>query len=140
MFYRLFSLLWALTLFCAVTASQSPVEVAVRNSPGKTTSDTLRAIRRYLYHARVQGREAKFSNSTSLDKSFNNAVLFRFEHSAEAGKVDVSAQGGIKIVCTRCYIKGRASAHLTVDGTFNATQVAKDIGNEFEETFDNITT
>ncbi|KAK6212133.1 hypothetical protein QIS74_10087 [Colletotrichum tabaci] len=140
MFYRLFSLLWALTLFCAVTASQSPVEIAVRNSPGKTTSDTLRAIRRYLYHARVQGREAKFSNSTSLDKSFNNAVLFRFEHSGEAGNVDVSAQGGIKIVCTRCYIKGRASAHLTVDGTFNATQVARDIGNEFEETFDNITT
>ncbi|TQN67423.1 hypothetical protein CSHISOI_08009, partial [Colletotrichum shisoi] len=140
MFYRLFPLLWViLALFCAVTASQSPVEVAVRNSPGKTTSDTLRAIRRYLYHARVQGREAKFSSSTSLDKSFNNAVLFRFEHSGRAGKADIPAQGSIKIVCTRCYIKGRASAHLTVDGTFNATRVAKDIGNEFEETFDNIT-
>ncbi|GKT84282.1 LOW QUALITY PROTEIN: hypothetical protein Ct61P_02132 [Colletotrichum tofieldiae] len=58
----------------------------------------------------------------------------------KVGNANVSVQGGINIVCTRCYIKGKASAHLTIDGSFNATQVAKDIGDEFEETFENITT
>lgn len=53
---------------------------------------------------------------------------------------NATATAGINIVCTKCYVKGKANAHMTIDGTFNATKVAKDIGNEFEETFDNITT
>ncbi|OHW98243.1 hypothetical protein CSPAE12_03025 [Colletotrichum incanum] len=140
MLRRFLSLLWVLALFCTSAAGRTPVELAVRNGPGKTASDTLWTIRRHLYNARVEGREVKYSNSTSLDKSFNNATLFRFEQSVEVGNTNVSAQGGINIVCTRCYIKGKASAHLTIDGSFNATQVAKEIGDEFEETFDNITT
>ncbi|KAK1977953.1 hypothetical protein LZ30DRAFT_600176 [Colletotrichum cereale] len=134
------SLLWALALLCTFAAAQTPVELTVRNSPGKTALETLRTIRRHLHNARVEGREERFSNSTSLDKSFDNAVLFKFEDSAKVGNENVTAQGGISIVCARCYIKGEAVAHLTIDGTFNATQALGDIGNEFAETFDNITT
>ncbi|KAK1724172.1 uncharacterized protein BDZ83DRAFT_579135 [Colletotrichum acutatum] len=113
--------------------------MVVRSSPGKTASNTLLAIRRYLSNARLEGRETKFSNSTSLDTGFDNAILFKYEQEVEAG-ANVTASAGIEIVCTKCYIKGKASAHLTIDGTFNATKVATEIGNEFEETFDNITT
>ncbi|KAK7452488.1 hypothetical protein Landi51_04376 [Colletotrichum acutatum] len=142
MFPQLTSLLLgAFTVSWTVAASQyeTPVDMVVRSSPGKTASNTLLAIRRYLSNARLEGRETKFSNSTSLDTGFDNAILFKYEQEVEAG-ANVTASAGIEIVCTKCYIKGKASAHLTIDGTFNATKVATEIGNEFEETFDNITT
>ncbi|KAG7083003.1 glycolate oxidase [Colletotrichum scovillei] len=131
---------WTLTVCWLVAAieHEAPVDLVVRSNPGKTASNTLLAIRRYLSSARLEGRETKFSNSTSLDTGFDNAILFKYEQEAEAG-VNVTASAGIEVVCTKCYIKGKASAHLTIDGTFNATKVATDIGNEFEETFDNIT-
>ncbi|KAK1574625.1 uncharacterized protein LY79DRAFT_695224 [Colletotrichum navitas] len=134
------SLLWAITLLCTFAAAQTPVELTVQNSPGQTALETLRTIRRHLQNARVEGREERFSNSTSLDTSFDNAVLFRFEDAGKVGNENVTVQGGINIVCARCYIKGEAVAHLTIDGTFNTTQVLGDIGSEFAETFDNITT
>ncbi|KAK2042006.1 hypothetical protein LZ31DRAFT_624722 [Colletotrichum somersetense] len=134
------SLLWAFVLLCTFAAAQTPVELTVRNSPGKTALETLRTIRRHLQNARVEGREERFSNSTSLDTSFDNAVLFRFEDSAKAGNENVTVQGGISIVCARCYIKGEAVAHLTIDGTFNASQALGEVGGELAETFDNITT
>ncbi|EFQ35771.1 uncharacterized protein GLRG_10966 [Colletotrichum graminicola M1.001] len=87
-----------------------------------------------------KGGEERFSNSTSLDESFDNAVLFKFEDAGKVGNENVTVQGGINIVCARCYIKGEAVAHLTIDGAFNTTQVLGDIGSEFAETFDNITT
>ncbi|KAL0943353.1 glycolate oxidase [Colletotrichum truncatum] len=132
--------LLTLTLSCAAASTLSPSDLVVRNSPGKTASETLRALRRYLTNARIEGRQKKFSNSTSLDKSFDNAVLFKYVQEVDVGNENVTATAGINIVCTKCYIKGNASAHLTIDGPFNATKVAKDIGNEFEETFDNLTT
>ncbi|KAJ0307334.1 hypothetical protein COL516b_003947 [Colletotrichum fioriniae] len=142
MFPQLTSLLfWTLVVTSGVGASQheAPVDLVVRSSPGKTASNTLLAFRRYLANARLEGRETKFSNSTSLDTGFDNAILFKYEQEVETG-ANVTASAGIEIVCTKCYIKGKASAHLTIDGTFNATKVATDIGNEFGETFDNITT
>ncbi|TEA11907.1 hypothetical protein C8034_v007125 [Colletotrichum sidae] len=132
------SFYWSLAIAFA-TASVPSADVIVRNSPGKTAADTFRAIRRRLSSATIEGRESKFSSTTSLDKSFDNAVLFRFAHEAEVGQANVTAAAGINIVCTKCYIKGRANAHLTIDGTFNATEVAEDIGSEFRETFDNLT-
>ncbi|UQC81866.1 uncharacterized protein CLUP02_07352 [Colletotrichum lupini] len=133
-------LFWTLAVCWLVAASQyaAPVGLVVRSNPGKTASNTLLAIRRYLSSARLEGRETKFSNSTLLDTGFDNAILFKYEQEAEAG-ANVTASAGIEVVCTKCYIKGKASAHLTIDGAFNATKVATDIGNEFEETFDNIT-
>ncbi|KAK1994781.1 hypothetical protein LX36DRAFT_726684 [Colletotrichum falcatum] len=140
MFTQCISLLWALALLCTFAAAQTPVELTVRNSPGMTALETLRTIRRHLRNARVQGREERFSNSTSLDTSFDNTVLFKFEDSAKVGHENVTAQGGVSIVCARCYIKGEAVAHLAIDGTFNATQALGEIGGELAETFDNITT
>ncbi|KAK2055291.1 hypothetical protein LY76DRAFT_464513, partial [Colletotrichum caudatum] len=131
------SLLWALVLLCTfAAAAQTPVELTVRNSPGKTALETLR---RHLQDARVEGREERFSKSTSLDTSFDNTVLFKFEDSAKAGNENVTVQGGIGIVCARCYIEGEAVAHLAIDGTFNATQALGEVGGELAETFDNIT-
>ncbi|KAF6804701.1 glycolate oxidase [Colletotrichum sojae] len=144
MFPRFFcALIWGLLLngVAAGSLAKSPsVDLVVRNAPGRTATDTIHALRRYLSKASVQSRSTKFSNSTSLDKSFNNAVLFKYVHEVDVGNENVTATAGINIVCTKCYVKGKANAHMTIDGTFNATKVAKDIGNEFEETFDNITT
>ncbi|KAF9877099.1 hypothetical protein CkaCkLH20_05365 [Colletotrichum karsti] len=136
----IYTFVLAITLVLVAASSPTPVDLVVRSSPGRSPSDTLRAIRRYLFNARLEGREKKFSNSTSLEKSFNNAVLFKFEQDVEVGTANATVQAGINIVCVKCYVKGKATAHLTIDGTFNATKVAKDIGNEFVETFDNLTT
>lgn len=71
------ALLWAFMTSLVVASTESPVDLVVRTNPGKTASDTLRAIRRSIANARVEGRKEKFSNSTSLEKSFDNAVLFK---------------------------------------------------------------
>jgi hypothetical protein len=47
---------------------------------------------------------------------------------------------GITITCTTCYIIGEATAQLTIDGNFNATQAFQSIINGTREEFDNITT
>ncbi|OLN97744.1 hypothetical protein CCHL11_07916, partial [Colletotrichum chlorophyti] len=141
---------WALAIGYVMDASQLPAHLVIRNSPGKTSSDTLQAIQRRLFKAKVEGQKS----NTVLDKSFDDAVLFKLYvdltenhdapfHSAQAVEIDkanLATQTSIQVISTRCYLKGKANAHLTIDGTFNATKVANDIGNEFQETFDNITT
>jgi hypothetical protein len=46
----------------------------------------------------------------------------------------------ITITCTTCYITGKATAQLTINGNFNASQAFLNIVNETRANFDNITT
>lgn len=52
-------------------------DVVVRNAPGKSTAQTLHAIRDRLIEARQEGQNEVFSNSTDIDSSFSNIVLLR---------------------------------------------------------------
>lgn len=48
----------------------------IRNAPGTSSSDTLLTLRRALSSAATVKRDTVFKNSTSLDTSWNGAVLF----------------------------------------------------------------
>jgi hypothetical protein len=45
---------------------------------------------------------------------------------------NVSVNAGIDIVCTTCYVKGTATAQLTIDGNFNFTQAYDNITTQIE--------
>lgn len=65
------ALFWSLT-FSFVTAN-SPVDLAVRSINPASEVKSLQAIKRALS---LVERDTVFQNSTSLDKSWNGAVLF----------------------------------------------------------------
>ncbi|KUJ12374.1 uncharacterized protein LY89DRAFT_623534 [Mollisia scopiformis] len=99
-------------------------------------------------------RDTVIKNSTTLDKSWNGATLFSLQLKASGeSKRNTDVTAGINIVCTTCYIKGTATAQLTISDNFNLTQafesfksaVEYDIGtvtnvtvNDFETYFDNL--
>lgn len=57
---------------------------------------------------------------------------------AEESQKSSSLTEAITITCTACYITGNASAQLTIEGNFNATQAFDSILNVTETTFDTI--
>lgn len=61
-----------------VAAGLAPLNsnIQIRNAPGTSSSDTLWALRQSL-SAAVQKRDTVFKNGTSIDKSWDGAVLFR---------------------------------------------------------------
>lgn len=67
---------WA-AAFSSVSASISPSDVLVdvRDAPGSSSADTLRALRRSLAEIKLQGRDTVLKNSTALSKSWNGATL-----------------------------------------------------------------
>lgn len=70
---------WALC-FNIAAASNSLTDIALkaRNAPGTTDIDTFQAIKRAISAARVQGKDTVTQNTTSLEGSWNGAVLFSF--------------------------------------------------------------
>jgi hypothetical protein len=76
--YFLFALGWAVS-FGSVAAGVAPLNsgVQIRNAPPVAPpSETLWALRRALSSAALLKRDTTFENSTSLDKSWDGAVLF----------------------------------------------------------------
>ena len=74
----MYAILWAMGL-SSVAATTLPQDIVVRtrNAPGMSDIDTFRAIRRALSAAEVHKRDlTEFKNSTSLDTSWDGAVLF----------------------------------------------------------------
>ena len=68
------SLLWAVSASAATVGHALASQAArVRNAPGMSTSETLTALRRALSLAE---RDTVFKNSTSMNKSWDGAVLF----------------------------------------------------------------
>jgi hypothetical protein len=62
-----------------VAANPSPLEpmFRVRNAPGMSDLDTMRALRRALSEAAVLRRDTVLENSTTIGKSWNGAVLYQ---------------------------------------------------------------
>jgi hypothetical protein len=66
-------------------------------------------------------------------------LIFDSHSEIEANKGDTSLSAGVKIVCTTCYIKGTATAQLTVNGNFNVSQAFQSFKSEVEGDVDNLT-
>lgn len=76
-FYYLFALCWAICL-SAVAAGVAPLNnnLQIRNAPATSSSETLWALRRALASSEVANSGTVIDKSTSLDKSWDGAVLF----------------------------------------------------------------
>ncbi|KAI1385464.1 uncharacterized protein F4822DRAFT_413106 [Hypoxylon trugodes] len=130
---------WA-TAISAISASTSSPNIAVdvRDTPGVSHADTLRALRRSLVNLQYQKRDTVLKNSTTLDKSWNGATLLSIEGQANTQN-NVSLSAGVDITCTTCYIKGTATAEFEVNGDFNATQAIQNFTSEVHDEISNVT-
>lgn len=73
------SLILATIAFSALTAALSPLsnDLQVRNAPGTSSEDTLRVLRKRLSRfASKRATDTVLKNSTTLDTSWDGAVLF----------------------------------------------------------------
>lgn len=73
--YFLLAICWSLTL--DLVSAGTPIDYKVRNAPGASTADTYRAIRNALADAAVHKRDMDLKNSTSLDTTWDDAVLLK---------------------------------------------------------------
>lgn len=68
---------WAMIASSTIsTAVSTPdVVVSVRDSSGASSANTFHALRKSLVDIHSQRRDVELKNSTTLDKSWNNATL-----------------------------------------------------------------
>ncbi|KAG5981310.1 hypothetical protein E4U55_003087 [Claviceps digitariae] len=127
-------------LLSSLTLADSS-EIIVRNLPGQSSIDTIHEIRRRLddLAARSESR-VLFQNFTSLNREIRDQIVYEYVYenatSKAGGSVDIAT--AIRITCTRCYTRGIARAKLTVNGSFNATQVTAELKGKTRKTLDSI--
>ncbi|KFY32389.1 hypothetical protein V493_00239 [Pseudogymnoascus sp. VKM F-4281 (FW-2241)] len=137
-FYYLFALCWA-TCLSAVAAGVAPLNnnLQIRNAPATSSSETLWALRRALASSEVANSGTAINKNTSLDKSWDGAVLFHYEDGVEKGNLSVTAS--VEIICTTCYIKGTASMQFTMEGGFNFSEAVGNVTSEIGAEITNVT-
>ncbi|KAJ9365396.1 hypothetical protein C8Q69DRAFT_507993 [Paecilomyces variotii] len=122
--FSVFVLSWI--TFCVISADSITRDVLVDTHQ---IANNLNAFRRNVLGAPVKKRDRSYSNYTSIEKSFHNAVLFALNES----------QTNVGITCRTCYILGNASVHFSTDGDFNASAAVDSIAQDVQNTIINIT-
>ncbi|KAF7549659.1 hypothetical protein G7Z17_g6224 [Cylindrodendrum hubeiense] len=80
--WSLFLALWIASVSGNSTLPPSPAFLRTRSAPGVSVADTVRLVHRALSAFSLEGRATAQENSTSLNKSWNDAVLFTYSHQA----------------------------------------------------------
>jgi hypothetical protein len=153
MLSRLFVWLVA-TLLVALAQASGPLvahrqplvrEAVARQNKARALS--VAHIHRRLAEISLEKRDQVFSNSTSLDKSFEGVTLLKIsgeatknlnQEQANPKEEVVGVTAGIEIVCARCYTKGNAKATLELETDFNATQAIEGIEQAVSNTLEQI--
>ncbi|KAF3913401.1 hypothetical protein ABW20_dc0108588 [Dactylellina cionopaga] len=125
------------TAVAAARPADADVTVRSWSPPGISSKDVVRSIRRSLSEYSHQKRSTVLQNSTTLERSWDGAVLLSFEPGVAIGNANVS--GGVEITCTTCYLKTQASVQLTISESFNATQAFDELESEVRTAFENVT-
>lgn len=128
---RLISLLsFALSIGIVASYSPSPeVTLSSRNVYGSSSVDPLDVLGRAFSNVRNQKRDFNLQASTSLEKSWNDAVLFKlyvfirslhvllFVTHAECrvgeAQGEVSANISVEVTCVTCYLRGIIPSSLS---------------------------
>ncbi|VUC23433.1 unnamed protein product [Clonostachys rosea] len=118
----------------ALTANAGSATVPVQMDA--TSPYTLSSLARRLKNAARDKKE--YGNSTSIDKSFRDATIFKFKGDTEAPG-NATAEASIEVVCKFCYFKGNAGARITVKDDFNASQVYHTLEESVSGTMRNLT-
>ncbi|KAG9187298.1 hypothetical protein G6011_05169 [Alternaria panax] len=105
-------------MWASAAATVLDTTVQVRNAPGHSAEDTYLAIRRGLAVASLEKREAYKMEPMNIARSWNVFKELAPDplQNHENGTVQVEA--GIEVTCTKCYVKGTATAELSIDGDF----------------------
>ncbi|KAI0836991.1 hypothetical protein F5Y06DRAFT_305047 [Hypoxylon sp. FL0890] len=135
--FLIYSWVIAYSTVSATNPSQG-LAINVRDTPGSSYADTLRALRRSILNLKSQKRDTVLKNSTTLDKSWDGATLLSITAQPDTQN-NVSVTANVDITCTTCYIKGNATAQFSVDGDFNATQAIQNFTGQVENEVSNIT-
>ncbi|KAI6753808.1 hypothetical protein HG531_005977 [Fusarium graminearum] len=100
------------------------------------------SIRRALSTSGSEKRDTKKENSTSLDKSWENAILFAYtaEQDLDSKQGNTSILAGIEITCTACYIKGTATTRFISDKDFNISRALDHLTDQVENEIYNLRT
>ncbi|KAG5929746.1 hypothetical protein E4U42_004673 [Claviceps africana] len=134
---------WSILLVCLLTSLTlaDSSEFIVRNLPGRSALDTIHEIRRRLDHlaSRSESR-VLYQNSTSLNCEIRDKILYEsaYENTTQKANGSVDIAAAIRVACTRCYTRGIAKAKLTVNGSFNTTQVTTELKGKTQRTLDSI--
>lgn len=129
----------------ALALPPSP-SLQVRTLPGRSVQDTYDLIRRGLTVASL-GKRQERKEEISLARSWTDATLLHIEVEVETsqgpGDGTIGFNTGIEVTCTTCYVRGLATAQLTIDNdfdmedTYNTT--ATSVQNNIEQLASNIT-
>ncbi|RFU81353.1 hypothetical protein TARUN_870 [Trichoderma arundinaceum] len=125
-----------LTWFYILLPQVASSDLVVRNLPGRTSEQTVYEVRRRLANrVKRAGTNVLFDNSTSFALGLDDVTIFKYPFFESSSDVTAS----ISIICTKCYIKGQASAKLTANGSFNISSAVDQVKDSFENTWDSIT-
>ncbi|KAF5704913.1 hypothetical protein FMUND_12327 [Fusarium mundagurra] len=146
LFYALLLSIFLATRPFQVFGSASVVRAG--NTPDYTGYNTLGLVRRTPARPSRHPKDTKQKNSTSLDTSWVNAILFAYTGEEDLGSKqgNSSVSASIEITCATCYIKGTATTEFIHDREFNisrafsnfTSQVRREIDNLADETADYI--
>ncbi|CAG9950665.1 unnamed protein product [Clonostachys rosea f. rosea IK726] len=133
MLFRLLILALLLTLLTLTANAGSAMVPAQMDA---SSPYILSSLAKRLENAARDNKE--YSNSTSIDKSFRNATVFKFKGDTETPG-NATAEASIEVICKFCYFKGNAAAKITVKDDFNASQAYHTLENSVSGTMRNLT-
>ncbi|RYP89694.1 hypothetical protein DL770_004182 [Monosporascus sp. CRB-9-2] len=111
---------YALGLWAVVSsASTADLTMRKRNAAGFSPADTLQVVDRALSDFKNQKRQTQLQDSTSLEKSWDNAVLFSLGAGIEKG--DAAAEVTVEVTCVTCYLKVENITDTTFEWVTNST-------------------
>ncbi|KAK7597493.1 hypothetical protein V3481_004076 [Fusarium oxysporum f. sp. vasinfectum] len=114
--------------------------VRAGNTPDYSGYNTLSLIRRTPARPGRQPKDSKQKNSTSLDTSWVNAILFAYTGEQELGSKqgNSSVSASIEITCATCYIKGTATTEFIYDREFNVSRAFSNFTNQVRRGIDSL--
>ncbi|KAK4233903.1 hypothetical protein C8A03DRAFT_19102 [Achaetomium macrosporum] len=136
----LFAAAWAAGLALASPSPPPLVGIRTRNLPGTSDEDTIHALWRRLAEVAHQRRETVFKNSTTLEASWNDAILFSQEIPVNTSSVEgLEAAVSVEVKCSTCYFKAGATAQLNIEGSFDLGNATRNITDQLGEELKNLT-
>ncbi|KAB2110222.1 hypothetical protein AG0111_0g1691 [Alternaria gaisen] len=130
-------------LWASVAVAVLDSTVKVRNAPGQSTEDTYLAIGRGLAAASLEKRGNFSIPPMDIARSWSGATLLSVEVASNPSlnhdNKTLEVKAGIEVTCTKCYVKGVATAEVTIDGDFNATQLVQGAIDSVDTAIQNLT-
>ncbi|KAK0384724.1 hypothetical protein NLU13_7202 [Sarocladium strictum] len=137
---------YKVTLLSAILLVISPdgtvARAFVAEDPSSAPSVDVLAARHHIFNAvraaQHQGNDHKAS--VNLAKSFDDTVLFQLSQSGDVRRdgSPTELSVGIQVSCTTCYVKGHATVALSIENSFNTSQVLDKVEASMQDTLDSI--